>query len=358
MNSPILRPVLLPLVACVVLLAAPAPQEKDKKKPLTPTQKIEELETQVRQLLRDLKGCQQEKDAYRETAKFEGEALAIAKERDLAVEAARKSDKEVKRLEGVVSDLQAKAGAAVPAGPSPEEAAKHAKDIQDAQKGLQDAQKDLVDAQDANRKLKESAAVLGVQLQKLNEDLASTRTTLTTTQNTLKETQDTLDSTKKVVEEQKLAYEDLTKEHNTTKKALANTKDTLTKTQDELTNMKADRKRWFEVATNTLDGALVHLTPQIVPARPLNIEQVRPPRATGLTERVKGVIVVSCWVDAKGKVKSVRMIQPLPGSSYDVKELNRAYQDAATRLVFEPAMSSDGSKHFQVWQGVGFLVDE
>lgn len=130
------------------------------------------------------------------------------------------------------------------------------------------------------------------------------------------------------------------------------------KLQTELDESRKDRDRWKAVATNTLPGALVHLTEAIVPPIPINMKEVLPEPTQGLGERLRGVIVVNCWVDATGKVKEVRMMQPFPGRSYGVKEVNEVYLDAAKRLKFSPASNADGKIRYQAWVPVGFFIDE
>lgn len=126
----------------------------------------------------------------------------------------------------------------------------------------------------------------------------------------------------------------------------------------ELEETRRDRDYWKGVATNTSHGALVHLTEAIVPPMVLNMKEALPEPTKGLGERLRGVIVVNCWVDATGNVKAVRMIQPLPGKTYGVKEANEVYLDAAKRLTFRPATSADGTVRYQVWVPVGFYVNE
>jgi vacuolar-type H+-ATPase subunit I/STV1 len=107
------------------------------------------------------------------------------------------------------------------------------------------------------------------------------------------------------------------------------------------------------------EGALVMLTDDIHPARPLNLYRITPRvKASGLfASRPKGVVVVQVLINEKGEVLSARLIQGLPGDEPDAKAAGEACVEAAKRIVFDPATSKDGKTRFQVWQGVGFYLD-
>ena len=134
------------------------------------------------------------------------------------------------------------------------------------------------------------------------------------------------------------------------------------KTKDQLAACQADRDKLAKenaALKRRLDGPyqagdLVIENEAITPANPLNLYKVSP-RLSGWGQP-KGVAVVSVLIDEKGEVTAARMLQPLPGDSQKVKDANAACLDAAKRVVFDPARTSDGTP-VQVWQGVGFYLD-
>lgn len=101
------------------------------------------------------------------------------------------------------------------------------------------------------------------------------------------------------------------------------------------------------------EGALLPITPDVTPARPINLNQVRP-KAKKVDN---GVVVVNVLVNESGEVLATKLLQGLPGTGEWVDKANDACVEAAKRLVFEPATIGDGKTRVRVWQGVGFLID-
>ena len=114
-----------------------------------------------------------------------------------------------------------------------------------------------------------------------------------------------------------------------------------------------------KASTTPVEGDLVTVSEEIVPARPVNLNRVTPRlKSTGLLSgRPKGVVVVNVLVSDKGDVLAARLLQGLPDSSPEAAVANEACVDAAKRIVFDPAASKDGKTRFKVWQGVGFFLD-
>jgi len=106
-------------------------------------------------------------------------------------------------------------------------------------------------------------------------------------------------------------------------------------------------------AAPTSEGTLVPITPDITPARPLNLNRVTP-RAKGVS---RGVVVVNVLVSENGEVLDARLLQGLPGNGEKYNIANAACVDSAKRIVFDPARAADGKTKVRVWQGVGFLLD-
>ena len=101
------------------------------------------------------------------------------------------------------------------------------------------------------------------------------------------------------------------------------------------------------------EGALLPITPDVTPAHPINLSQVRPK----VKKVDKGVVVVNVLVNESGEVLATKLLQGLPGTGEWVDKANDACVEAAKRLVFEPATVGEGKIRVRVWQGVGFLID-
>jgi hypothetical protein len=101
------------------------------------------------------------------------------------------------------------------------------------------------------------------------------------------------------------------------------------------------------------EGTLVPITPDITPARALNLNRVTP-NAKGVS---RGVVVVNVLVSESGEVLDARLLQGLPGNGEKYNQANAACVDSAKRIVFDPARAADGKTKVRVWQGVGFLLD-
>jgi len=114
--------------------------------------------------------------------------------------------------------------------------------------------------------------------------------------------------------------------------------------------LAADREKQ---AAPTGAGTLVAITPDITPARPLNLNRVTPKAKKVST----GVVVVNVLVNEAGDVLETRLLQGLPGQGPWIDQANAACVEQAKRLVFDPARAADGITKVRVWQGVGFLLD-
>lgn len=102
-------------------------------------------------------------------------------------------------------------------------------------------------------------------------------------------------------------------------------------------------------ATKIKEGSLVHIGPDIIPARCLNLRRMTPS-----VKKASGAVVVNCLINELGDTIDVRLIQRLPGDETEwVRKAHEACLEAAKRLVFEPA-STKGGIRLKVWQGVAF----
>ena len=135
---------------------------------------------------------------------------------------------------------------------------------------------------------------------------------------------------------------------------LQRAKESVKALQEENAKLKTDLASAHEkLAGKHGEGALLPITPDVTPARPINLNQVRP-KAKKVD---KGVVVVNVLVNESGEVLATKLLQGLPGTGEWVDKANDACVEAAKRLVFEPATAGDAKTRVRVWQGVGFLID-
>jgi predicted nuclease with TOPRIM domain len=111
-----------------------------------------------------------------------------------------------------------------------------------------------------------------------------------------------------------------------------------------------DAKSRLDDAATVKDGAFVHLGPDVVPAKCLNLQRMTPS-----VRKVSGAVVVNCLINEMGDPIDIHLIQGLPGDSEWVRKANEACLEAAKRLVFHPATNKDGVR-LKVWQGVAFFL--
>ena len=155
-----------------------------------------------------------------------------------------------------------------------------------------------------------------------------------------------LERLKSSLSENQNSGDSLIKELQETKSGLASAREENAQLRKELGISNA------KLAGQVGEGALVPLTPDVAPARPVNLK-----RTTPAVKKVdRGVVVVNVLVNEAGEVLDTRLLQGLPGDGEWVQKANDACVEAAKRLVFDPARTKDGVR-VRVWQGVGFLLD-
>jgi hypothetical protein len=103
---------------------------------------------------------------------------------------------------------------------------------------------------------------------------------------------------------------------------------------------------------NVDEGALVALTENVVPARPVNLSRINP-----RVKKASGVVVVNVLVSETGDVLDVSLLQGLAGDGEWARLANMDCVESAKRLVFEPARANRGQTKVKVWQPVGFYLE-
>ena len=155
-----------------------------------------------------------------------------------------------------------------------------------------------------------------------------------------------LEQIKNIMAENQGSIDTLLNDLKNTKKELAEalvTKGSLLKTIEE-TNKK--------IKTRINTGDLVIITPEIIPACPINLNRVTPKIKGGY-----GVVVVNVLINENGEVLDTKLLQGLPGTSESVNKANAICVEQAKRIIFDPAKTADGKTKVRVWQGVGFFLN-
>ena len=162
------------------------------------------------------------------------------------------------------------------------------------------------------------------------------------------------DSVRKELEQMKSALAENQGSSDTILKELQKTKADLAATQAANETLRAAvAESKARQAAPISEGTLVPITPEITPARPLNLNRVTP-KAKKIA---RGVVVVNVLVSENGEVLDSRLLQGMAGQGEWVDKANAACVEQAKRIVFDPARAGDGRTKVRVWQGVGFLLD-
>ena len=155
-----------------------------------------------------------------------------------------------------------------------------------------------------------------------------------------------LDALKSSLKENQSSGDTLIRELQQAKSDLTGAREDNSRLRKELGILNA------KLAGQVGEGALLPFTPDVVPAKPMNIKRVTP----SVKKVDRGVVVVNVLVNEQGEVLDTRLLQGLPGDGEWVLKANEACVEAARRLVFDAARTKDGVR-VRVWQGVGFLLD-
>jgi len=135
-------------------------------------------------------------------------------------------------------------------------------------------------------------------------------------------------------------------------KELQKAKDEAAAAQGTIQSLKDDLAKANERKAAEVGAAVVPITPDIIPAKAMNLNKITPK-----TKKVTGVVVVNVLIAENGDVLDTRLLQGLPGEGEWVDKAHEACVEAAKRLVFDPARTADGKTKVRVWQGVGFMLD-
>jgi seryl-tRNA synthetase len=214
------------------------------------------------------------------------------------------------------------------------------------------------------QKPKVSVAALQAQIKKLTEERDDLQSRLTATEGLQEDlaaarqsrdlARQEADNSRKELDQMKAALSENQGSSDTILKELQKTKEDLEACQAANETLRTD----LEAAKAKRDaptgaGALVPITPEITPARPLNLGRITP-KAKKID---RGVVVVNVLVSESGEVLDTRLLQGLPGHGEWIDKANATCVEQARRLVFDPARAADGITKVRVWQGVGFMVD-
>lgn len=220
----------------------------------------------------------------------------------------------------------------------------------------------LVVAAPAPALAKATVAQLQAQLKKVTQDRDELKERLAATESLQEDLADAqksrdlarqdTETVKKQLEQCKAALAENQGSSDTILKALQKAKQDAEAGQATIQSLKdqlaqAGQKKAAEDAK-----AVVPITPDITPAKPMNLNKITPK-----AKKVHGVVVVNVLVSENGEVLDTRLLQGLPGEGEWVQKAHDACLDAAKRIVFDPARAADGQTKVRVWQGVAFLLD-
>ena len=156
----------------------------------------------------------------------------------------------------------------------------------------------------------------------------------------------------KALDQMKGTLAENTGSSDTILKDLQQAKDAAAAKEATIQSLRADLAKANERKVSETASEAVPITPDITPAKPMNLNKITPK-----TKGVNGVIVVNVLVSENGEVLDARLLQGLPGEGVNITKAHEACVDAAKRIVFDPARAADGTTKVRVWQGVGFKVD-
>jgi hypothetical protein len=179
----------------------------------------------------------------------------------------------------------------------------------------------------------------------LREDLADAQKSRDLARQDTEAVRKQLDQIKGALAENQGSSDTILKELQKAKDDAAAGQATIQSLKDELA--KANDRKAVEAGS-----AVVPITPEITPARPMNLNKITP-----AAKKVSGVVVVNVLVSENGEVLDTRLLQGLPGEGEWVTRAQDACVEAAKRIVFDPARGADGKTKVRVWQGVGFKLD-
>lgn len=179
----------------------------------------------------------------------------------------------------------------------------------------------------------------------LQEDLAAAQKSRDLARQETEAVRKQLDQVKGALQENQGSSDTILKELQKAKDENASLQNTIGTLRDELAKA-SDRK------AASASQEVVPITPEITPAKPMNLNKVTPK-----ARKVSGVVVVNVLISENGEVLETRLLQGLPGEGEWVAKAHEACLEAAKRIVFDPARAADGKTRVRVWQGVGFMLD-
>lgn len=161
------------------------------------------------------------------------------------------------------------------------------------------------------------------------------------------EAMEKLELLEETLKENQMGGNSLLRELQEAKNDLRDTKDRIELLESENASLKVR----VNDSAIIKEGTLVHLGPDIIPAKCLNLRRMTPS-----VRKASGSVVVNCLVNEMGDPIEVCLIQKLPGDETEwTEKAHEACLEAAKRLVFEPATTLDGIR-LKVWQGVAFFL--
>ena len=197
---------------------------------------------------------------------------------------------------------------------------------------LEDERNEIKDLLAANEILKEELATVKISREMAKKDAQNAREELEQMKNAMAENQSSMDA--------------ILNDIQNTKKDLADSMIA----NEVLRNTLTESYKRTKVSIK--QGDLVAITPDITPARPMNLS-----RMAIKNNHIFGVVVVNVLISENGEALDARLLQGLPGHGELVDKANAACVEQAKRIIFDPARAADGKTRVRVWQGIGILLN-
>ena len=182
--------------------------------------------------------------------------------------------------------------------------------------------------------------------QALREELATVKISLDLAKKEVREAHKELEHMRNAVAENQDSMDAILNDLQGVKKDLANA----TIANESLRSKLVESSKKNNIHMN--DGSVVPITPDIIPARPMNLGRI----AIKSGHQNRGIVVVNVLINENGEVLDTKLLQGLPGHGESIDAANATCVERAKQLMFDPARTIDGKTKVRVWQGVGMVL--
>ena len=183
----------------------------------------------------------------------------------------------------------------------------------------------------------------------LNEELAAVRLRSEIIKQETQVVHNELEQMRNAMRENQNSIDNILNDLQNTKKDLANSMITNEILRSTLAEGYKNTKEPIK------EGDLVPITPDIIPARPLNLNRLTVKNV--YNGQCQGVVVVNVLVSENGETLDAKLLQGLFGQGELIDKANAICIEQAKQIVFDPAQTADSRIRVRVWQGVGIILN-